>query len=155
MNFPVCSLCQRLGVYQHLPSKAPQYDISSEGEGRSDEIPIEVSLSDHSARACRLVLRHSVSVGQNSSSNPESPGSTRYSQEWHREERSTNFGCYSVEPASGNCVCGTESSGGLSETPASGNRGHVQKIFDEEWWPDEGELNTVTIGNMSIDNKPC
>ena len=24
---------------------------------------------------------------------------------------------------------------------------------DEEWWPDEVELNAVTIGNMSIDNK--
>ena len=24
---------------------------------------------------------------------------------------------------------------------------------DEEWWPDEVELNTVTISNMSIDSK--
>ena len=34
VNFPVCSLCQKLVVYQRLPIKAPQYDISSEGEDR-------------------------------------------------------------------------------------------------------------------------
>ena len=66
VNFHVGSVCQKLGVYQHLPSKAPQYDISREGEGRSDEIPVEVATSDHSATACCLVPRHSVSVGQNS-----------------------------------------------------------------------------------------
>ena len=26
-----------------------------------------------------------------------------------------------------------------------------KKIFDEEWWPGEVDLNTVTIGNISID----
>ena len=36
------------------------------------------------ARAYCLVSRHSVSVGQNSSSNPTSPGSTSYSQVWNR-----------------------------------------------------------------------
>ena len=25
---------------------------------------------------------------------------------------------------------------------------------DGEWWPDEVDLNAVTIGNMSIDSKP-
>ena len=55
-------------------------------------------------------------------------------------EKSTNSGCYSVEHASGNC--GPEGSGGLSETLAS----------DEEWWSDEVDLNTVTIGNMSVDS---
>ena len=54
---------------------------------------------------------------------------------WNGGERSTNFGCYSVEPA-------------------SGNRGHVQKIFDEEWWSEEVDLNRVTIGNMSVDSEP-
>ena len=49
VNFSVCSVCQKLGVYQHLPIKAPQYDISSEGEGRPDEDPIEVAPSDHSS----------------------------------------------------------------------------------------------------------
>ena len=73
MNFPVCSVCQKLGVYQHLPIKSSQYDISSEGEGRPDEVPIEVAQGDHSN--------------------------------------------------------------------------------DEEWWPGEVDLNTVTIGNMSIDSK--
>ena len=48
VNFPVCSVCQKLGVYQHLPSKAPQYDVSSQEEGLSDEISIEVAPSDHS-----------------------------------------------------------------------------------------------------------
>ena len=65
MNFPVCSVCQKLEVYQRLPIKAPQYDISSEGEDRP---------SDNSN--------------------------------------------------------------------------------DGEWWPDEVDLNAVTIGIMSIDSKP-
>ena len=30
----------------------------------------------------------------------------------------------------------------------------MQKIFDEEWWSDEVDLNTVMIGNMSTDSKP-
>ena len=59
----VCSVCQKLGLYQLLPLKAPQYDISSEGEDRP---------SDNSN--------------------------------------------------------------------------------DGEWWPDEVDLNTVTIGDMSIDS---
>ena len=65
VNFPVCSVCQKLELYQRLPIKAPQYDISSEGEDRP---------SDNSN--------------------------------------------------------------------------------DGEWWPDEVDLNAVTIGNMSIDSKP-
>ena len=89
---------------------------------------------------------------QDSSSNPERPGSTRYSQEWNWGERSTNSGCYSIQPASGNRGHRSEDSGGLSETPASGYREFAQKIFDEEWWPDEVDLNTVTIGNMSLDS---
>ena len=48
VNFPVCSVCEKLGVYEHLPMKAHQYDISSEGEGRPDEVPTEVAPSDHS-----------------------------------------------------------------------------------------------------------
>ena len=36
-NFPVCSVCQKLGVYQRLPMKAPQYDISSEGKDRPSD----------------------------------------------------------------------------------------------------------------------
>ena len=58
------------------------------------------------------------------------------------------------QDSSSNREHGSEDSGDLSETPASGNREHAQKIFDEEWWPDEVNLNTVTIGNMSIDSKP-
>ena len=47
--------------------------------------------------ACCLVSRHGVSVGQNSSSNPENLGSTRYSQVWTVEERSINFGYCSAQ----------------------------------------------------------
>ena len=63
VNFPVCSVCQKLGVYQRLPLEAPQDHISSEGEDRP---------SDNSN--------------------------------------------------------------------------------DGDWWPDEVDLNAVTIGNMSIDS---
>ena len=65
VNFRVFTVWQKLGVYQRLPIKAPQYDISSEGEDRP---------SDNSN--------------------------------------------------------------------------------DGEWWPDEVDLNAVTIGNMTIDSKP-
>ena len=27
-----------------------------------------------------------------------------------------------------------------------------KNIFDEEWWSDEVDLTTVTIGNMSVDS---
>ena len=64
VNFPTRSVCQKLGVHQRLPVKAPQYGISSEGEDRP---------SDNS--------------------------------------------------------------------------------IDGEWWPDEVDLNAVTIGNTSIDSK--
>ena len=53
VNFPHCSVCQKLGVHsQHLPITAPsppppppssQYDIPSEGECRPDEVPLEVA----------------------------------------------------------------------------------------------------------------
>ena len=87
------------------------------------------------ARAYCLVSRHSVSVGQNSWSNPASPGSTSYSQVWNREERSTNSGCYSVQLALLNRDYGTENSGDLSETPASGNREYMQKVGSESKRP--------------------
>ena len=32
VKFPVCSVCRNAAVYQRLSIKAPQYDISSEGE---------------------------------------------------------------------------------------------------------------------------
>ena len=37
VNFFVCSVCQKMGVYQRLPIKAPQYDISNEGEDRPSD----------------------------------------------------------------------------------------------------------------------
>ena len=54
------------------------------------------------AKACCLVSRQCVSVGQNSLSNPECPESARYSQVWTWEERSKNSRCCSVQHASGN-----------------------------------------------------
>ena len=52
VSFTACSVCQKLGVYQRLPTKAPQYDISSEGEDRPSDIsndgewgPDEVDLN--------------------------------------------------------------------------------------------------------------
>ena len=78
------------------------------------------------AKACCLVSRHGVSVVQNSSSNPQSQGSTR----WNWEERSTDSGCCSVQHASGNREYGTENTGGLSETQASGNREYTRKVVE-------------------------
>ena len=37
VNFPACSVCQKLGVCQRPPMKAPKYDISSEGEDRPSD----------------------------------------------------------------------------------------------------------------------
>ena len=48
VTFPACSVCRKLEVYQHLPIEDPQYDISSEGEGRPDEVQNEVAPSDNS-----------------------------------------------------------------------------------------------------------
>ena len=52
VNFPACSVCQKLGVYRRLPMKAPQCDISSEGEDRQSDnsndgewVPDEVDLN--------------------------------------------------------------------------------------------------------------
>ena len=94
---------------------------------RSQESSAPGSLTAK-AKACCLVSRHGVSVGQDYSSNPENPGSTRHSQVRTWEERSTNFGCCSVQHASGNREYGTENSGGLSETHASGPRGYTRKV---------------------------
>ena len=54
------------------------------------------------AKACCLVSRHCVSVGQDYSSNPKSPGSTRDSQVSPWEGRHEKSGWYSVQHASGN-----------------------------------------------------
>ena len=44
VKLPVCSVSQKLGVYsQQLPTTAPKYDISSEGENRPDPPPIDNS----------------------------------------------------------------------------------------------------------------
>ena len=49
VNFPVFSVCQKLGVYsQQLPTTALQYDISSEEESLRDEIPEEAAPNDNS-----------------------------------------------------------------------------------------------------------
>ena len=44
VNFHICFVCQKLGVYsQHLPITSLRYDIPSEGDCRPDEVPIEVA----------------------------------------------------------------------------------------------------------------
>ena len=53
------------------------------------------------ASTCCLVSRHSVSVTQNSSSKPQNPGSTKYSQVRTWEERSMNSKCCSDRRTSG------------------------------------------------------
>ena len=45
VNFLACSVCQKLGVYEHLPIKA---HTSSEGEDRPDKVPAEFGSSDYS-----------------------------------------------------------------------------------------------------------
>ena len=67
------------------------------------------------AKACCLVSRESVSVGQNYSSSPESPESTRDSQVRTWEEKHTKSGWYAVQHASGN-------------RESSGNREYTRKV---------------------------
>ena len=81
------------------------------------------------ATACCLVSRHGVSVGQYYPSNPERPGSTRDSQVSTWKERNRKSGCCSVQHVSGNRESGSEDSGHLSETHASGNRKYTRKVF--------------------------
>ena len=80
------------------------------------------------AKACSLVSRQCVSVGQDNSSNPESPGSTRDSQVWPWEERNEKSGWYFVQHASGNQEYGSEDPGSPAETHASGNREYTRKV---------------------------
>ena len=82
------------------------------------------------ARACCLVSRESVPVRQNHSSNPQSQVSTRDSQVRTWEERFTKSRWCSVQHASKNREYGygSEDSGGLSETHASGNRKYTRKV---------------------------
>ena len=87
------------------------------------------------AKACCLVSRQCVSVGQDHSSNPKSPLSTRDFQVWPWEERNEKSGWYSVQHASGNREYSTKDSGSLAETHAWGNpectRKVVQNIKDQ------------------------
>ena len=101
----------------------------SEMSQRSQEISSPGSTTAK-ARACCLVSRQCVSVGQVYSSDPESPRTTRDSQVWTWEERFSKSRLYSVQHASGNREYGygSEVSGGLSETHASGNRECTRKV---------------------------
>ena len=80
------------------------------------------------AKACCLVSRQCVSVGQDYSSNPESLRSTRDSQVWPWEARHEKSGWYSVRHASANREYSSEDSGCLAETHASGNREYTGKV---------------------------
>ena len=79
------------------------------------------------AKACCLVSRHCVSVGQNFSNNQKKPREYEILSSVD-QGRSTNFGGRSVQHASGNREYDTENSGGLSETQASGNREYMRKV---------------------------
>ena len=80
------------------------------------------------AKAFCLVSRQCVPVRQDYSSNLESSESTSDSLVWNWEERSAKSRWYSVQHASGNGENGSEDSGGLSETHASGNREYTRKV---------------------------
>ena len=117
-----CSHCSKSHSF---PSVGKQSEMSKRSqESSSPESP------KAKARACCLLSRESVSVGQNHSSNPESPGSTRDYQVRTWKERNTKSGWYSVQHASRNREYGysSEDSGGLSETHASGNREYTRKV---------------------------
>ena len=77
----------------HLPNNHPSIWDVEEISGNSSPNSPKVK-----ARACCLVLRHSVSVLQNPSSNLKRLGNPTYSQEWNQGERSTNSGSCSVQP---------------------------------------------------------
>ena len=77
------------------------------------------------AQASGLVSRHGVSVGQDYSSIPKSPGSTRDSQVWTWEESSKSV-WYSVQHASGNREYGSEDSGEVSQ------RVHAKKTCENK-----------------------
>ena len=80
------------------------------------------------AKACCLVARQCVSVGQDYSCNPKSSGSTRHSHAWPWRERNEKSGWYSVQHASGNRECSSEDSGSLAETHASGHRECTRRV---------------------------
>ena len=110
------------------------YNHSFRSAGKQSEISNRTQESSSpgsptvKAKACGLVSRESVSVGQDYSSNPECPVSTRDSQVWPWEERNEKSGWYSVQHASGNREYSSEDAGSLAETHASGNRGHTRKV---------------------------
>ena len=80
------------------------------------------------AKACGLVSRHGVSVGQNSSSNAKSLEECEILSSGDLGRKKYNSRCCSVQHASVNREYGTENSGGLSETQASGNREYMREV---------------------------
>ena len=77
-NFPACSVCQKLGVYRRLPIKAPQCDISSEGEDRPsnnsndgecgpDEVDLNAVTIGNMFIDSKLVARDGGSIPRNHS----------------------------------------------------------------------------------------
>ena len=102
------------------------------------------------AKACCLVSRQCVSVGQDYSSNPKSPGSTRGSQVWRWEKRNEKSGWYSVQHPSGNGEYSSEDSGSLAETHASGNRGYTRRVVQNV----KNQLrHDESISNISINSE--
>ena len=109
--------CSHFSNSHSLLSAGKQSEMSKKSQESSSPGSPTVN-----AKACCLVSRQCVSVGQGYLSNPKSPGSTRDSQVSTWEERNEKIGWYSVQHASGNREYGSEDSGDFSETHASGNR---------------------------------
>ena len=110
--------------YSHsLPSAGKQSEMSKRSQESSSPGSPMVK-----AKACCLVSRQCVAVGQNYASNPQSRESTRGSHVCSWEERGEKSRWYSVQHASGNRVYSSEDSGGLAETRASENRKYTRKV---------------------------
>ena len=101
------------------------------------------------AKTCCLVSRHSLSVEQDYSSNPERPETTRDSQVWTCEERSAKSGWNSVQHAKGNWQYGLEDSGGPLRNACLGKpRVHAKSRSEHERpthtrWKQLGNINEL------------
>ena len=117
------------------------------------------------ARACCLVSRESVSVGQDYSSNPKSPGSTRDSQVRTWEERSAKSGWYSVHHALGNRkLQNLKDFNSMRIFPNNGeilpsdrDRNHyVTTILEEDGWRKRTSMcKEYTAPRNREDSRPC
>ena len=88
--------CSNFYSYSFLPA-GKQSEMSKRSQESSS-----LGSPTVKAKACCVVSRQCVSVGQDYSSNPKSPVSTRDSPVWTWKEGNEKSGWYSVQRASGN-----------------------------------------------------